>query len=307
MNRPFAPSWLVALSCLAICVAGEASASTVNYLPDVNGPIAVAFGIDSATTGTSMAGQMVVSVNGGAPVLWTAPNSGSCLNSALCGLATAGLGNGSWTLSVSGNPGGVIGTGSDPQATAAFPWTLTNTSTNTAITSVVLGGVLANSCFGSDLGVAVGCLSGIVFDRDRASFNGPDSIGIGPAPADEGTPGGNFGITYKFSSESGGVFTANVMYSRIVSFLGGGGPGSCNGVVYAANGTGNGCGDSWGQLTFTFTGTPFQAGATNAVWSFFQDTDNAVAPSAAVPEPSTLRLMGVGLLALAALRRWRHR
>src|SRR5260370_29381226 len=94
-------------SLFVLWLGGVASGSVVTYGADVSGSTALALSINAVTTGTSMAGLMTVSVNGGPAVLWTAPNSGSCLTSASCGQATAALGNGSWTLQVSGNPGGV--------------------------------------------------------------------------------------------------------------------------------------------------------------------------------------------------------
>jgi hypothetical protein len=289
----------IQLGLSVLCLGGVSSASVVTYGADVNGSTALAWGIGAFTTGTSMAGMMTVSVNGGAAVLWTAPNTAGCPTSSSCGLATSGgagtFGNGAWTLQVSGNPGGVTDPTS-PQTTPAFPWTLTNTSTNTAITSVVLRGDLSNSCFANNVNPS-GCIAGLVFDRDRATFNGTDSTGS--PSADEGTPGGNYGVTYRFSSESGthSPFTVNVVYSDIVALQN---ATHCNGATYAASNPTVGCGDSWATLTFTFSGNAFQAGATNAVWSFFQDTDAAVAP-----EPLTIGLMGAGLLALVALRKRR--
>jgi len=197
---------------------------------------------------------------------------------------------------VSGNPGGVTDP-TNPEATAAFPWTLTNTSRDTPITSVVLHGDLSNSCFVSNSNLS-GCIDGIIFDRDRATANGTDSIGS--PTADEGTPGGSYGVTYRFSSESGShsPFTVNVTYSDIVALQN---ATVCNGATYAASNPTIGCGDAWATLTFTFSGNTFQAtGGNSSVWSFFQDTDAAV-----VPEPLTMGLMGAGLLALAALRKRR--
>ena len=64
----------------------------------------------------------------------------------------------------------------------------------------------------------------------------------------------------------------------------------------------SGCGDLWQGLTFTFSSpTAFVGnGTTNATFHFFQDTDMI-----GTPEPLTLGLMGAGLLALAAYRRYR--
>src|SRR5437870_12650528 len=75
----------IQLGLVVLCLMGEARASTVNYLPDVNGSTALAWAITAVTTGNSMAGQMSVSVNGGAAVLWTAPNSASCTLANFCG------------------------------------------------------------------------------------------------------------------------------------------------------------------------------------------------------------------------------
>jgi hypothetical protein len=241
-----------------------------------------------------MAGLITVSINGGAPVLWTT-NVGTCTTVVSCGQASGAISGGTWTLQEVGDTGSV-GNNTNPEGTANNPWTLTNTSSTTPITSVVISGDLSNSCFASNLNVS-GCIHGVVFDRDRATGAGANSLG------QEGTPGGGFGITYTFSSESGrnSPFTANVTYSNIVALTG---PNQgCLGSTFAANSTVTGCGDEWATLTFTFSGNPFQATAspnTAAVWSFFQDTDAAVAP-----EPLTMGLMGAGLFALAALRKRR--
>ena len=104
------------------------------------------------------------------------------------------------------------------------------------------------------------------------------------------------------ASSQAASLAPNVTYSNILALAG---PNQgCNGATFAANSTVTGCGDEWAKLTFTFSGNPFQAttggGGGNAVWSFFQDTDAAVAP-----EPLTWGLMGAGLLALATLRKRR--
>jgi len=285
----------VQLSLSVVCLGCVASGGTVNIGADVNGSTAVAWALNASTTGASMAGLITISVNGGAPVLWTT-NVGSCTSGIGCGQATGAIAGGAWTLQVIGDPG-AVGNFTMPEQTALNPWTLTNTSTTTPITSVVISGNLSNSCFASNANLS-GCINGIVFDRDRATAAGANSGG------QEGTPGGSFGITYTFSAESGAnkPFTANVTYSNILALAG---PNQgCNGATFAANSTVTGCGDEWAKLTFTFSGNPFQAttggGGGNAVWSFFQDTDAAVAP-----EPLTWGLMGAGLFALAALRKRR--
>lgn len=198
------------------------------------------------------------------------------------GQATGAIGNGTWTLAETGNTGSVTDP-TNPQGTAINPWTLTNTSTNVAIASVVLNGIPGNT----------------VFDRDRATGTGADSGG------QTGTPGSSFGITYTFSSESGAnsPFTATVTYSGIVALSG---PvQSGQGATFAVGSTATGVGDLWSNLTFAFApAQPFIAtAAANATWSFFQDTDTA---AAFVPEPSSLALAGAALVCLLRRRRCRR-
>ena len=206
------------LSCLVLCLGSIVNASTVNYLPDVNGTTDVASGISASTTGATMAGEMTVSINGGAPVLWTT-GVGTCTAGIGCGQASGAIAGGTWMLQEVGDPGAVANI-NQPETTALKSWVLTNTSTTTPITSVVINGDLStangdpsNSCFVANAGV---CVAGVVFDRDRATATGADSGG------QEGTPNGSFGVTYteQTSSEVGGPYGVGVTYSNIVALQG---------------------------------------------------------------------------------------
>ncbi len=291
---------------LVLCLASIASASTVNYLPDVTGTTAVASAITAPANGASMAGEISVSINGGPAVLWET-NVGACTSGILCGEATGAISGGTWTLLEVADTG-AQGNPNLPETTAVNAWTLTNTSTTTAITSVVINGNLTtatagvtnNSCFGTTL--PGNCVNGIVFDRDLASNTTTTST---PTESDgqSGTPNGLGGITYteKTSSEVGGPYTVGVTYSNIVALAWPVNVG-CGGAAFSGNSTVSGCGDEWATLGFSFTGgNAFEAtGATAAQWAFFQDTDTAVAP-----EPLTMALTGLGLLALAGVRKYR--
>jgi hypothetical protein len=290
----------IKINCLALCFGGIVSASTVNYLADA-GSAVQANNIQPTANGNSMVGEITVSINGGTPVLWE--NLGGCNVSILCGEATGSIGNGTWTLLEAGDTG-AVGNPNSPETTANNAWTLTNTAHGTGgvITSVVINGdltigtpgVTQNSCFGATL--PINCMTGIVFDRDRATATGADSGG------QFGTPNGLGGITYteQTSSEVGGAYTVGVTYSNIVTL-----PGAdqgCAGTTFSGNSTVTGCGDEFATLSFSFTGgNAFEAsGSTPSQWAFFQDTDTANAP-----EPLTVGLVGAGLLALAALRKLR--
>jgi len=262
---------------LALCMAGVASAGTVNTLANVNAPADVVFGVTGfATTGADMAilGLLVtVHFSDGSssgPVAWAA----TC--GALCGQATGTAGNGTWSLQETDDTG-TAGNAFSPDTSATHPWTLTNTSTNLAITSVDLNG-----------------LTLIIFDRDLN--NG------GLTNGNIGTPGTSVGIDYTFASEAGtnAPYTVNVTYSRILQLMGA--PQACAGTAYAGLTTAVGCGDAWGSVSFAFSGPAFIAtgGGGSAIWRFFQDTDTVGAP-----EPLTLGLTASGLLALVAYRKRR--
>jgi hypothetical protein len=264
---------------MALCFVGAMNAGTVSILPDVSGTGVIASSITTfATTGADMLG-MLVSVNGGAAATWTTCGAG-------CGQATGTLGDGTWTLTVTGNTGNVSSV-TNPDGTALTPWTLTSTSTTVAITSVLLDGVPGST----------------LFDRDRVTYLGP------PTGGQEGTPNSSFGIDYTFASEAGqnAPYAVGVTYSNLVTLAGA--PQACNGAAFGTNTTATGCGDLWGQLSFTFAPGAFIATTTgknhgDAVWSFFQDTDNGPGITF-VPEPLTSGLMALGFLAIMAHRKRR--
>jgi hypothetical protein len=250
-----------------------AGASVVNFLPDQNGTAVSVNSISPTMTGADMVG-MLVTVNFSDSTFQTVAWGATC--GAACGQAAGAIGNGTWSLKVTGDTGAVNDI-ANPDGTALTPWTLTTSSSTVAITSVTLNGVPGST----------------VFDRDRATATGT------PSGGQEGTPGSSFGIDYGFASETGknSPFTVNVRYSNIVALAGG--SQTCLGSAFAANNTATGCGDVWAQLSFTFAAGSFAAtgnGNQPASWSFFQDTDRG----SAVPEPFSAGLMGAGLLAFAA-------
>jgi len=216
-----------------------------------------------------MASILGVSINNGPAILWAA----DC--GALCGSAHATLGDGAWTLTQTDDTGHI--TGINPDTTGDHPWVLSNSATNTAITSVRL--------------ITSGLL---VFDRDL------NSNGL------EGTPGSSFGIDFNANnladSGPGTPRTVTVQYDNLVSVVSGGT--SC--VPSGFNGGGHtpqtGCGDTWGNITFTFTGGSAFIGtvANPAIFAFYQDTDLVGAP-----EPVTFGLSALGLVALIAAHRFR--
>jgi hypothetical protein len=240
---------------------------------DVPGTSDIVFQVGSVITGESMAalGSLFVQVN-----FSDGTNSGlkawtSCGSGTGCGFATGTVGNGAWTLTETGDTGAIAGF--PPNSNALDPWTLTNTASTSGkdIQSVQL--------FGG---------AGIIFDRDRAVYTSTSTGG------QEGTPGGSFGIDYTFASESGGTFTATVVYSNEVQLK----PAvPCNGAGFPGS-TVPGCGDEWQNLTFTFTtGTFRNTGSGSSVFAFFQDTDQAN------PEPATFAMIGGGLIVLAVARK----
>jgi hypothetical protein len=276
---------LILSALLAVTWVPIVGASTVVVGADTNSPVDGIFTLTSfAATGFSMAlNGLTVTINFSSgpsqTIAWTHPNSGACLDIAGCGLASGTLSGGVWTLTETGDTGGVVGT------TPVNAWTLTNTSTATAITSVVLNGG-----------------PNVVFDRDRQTGTGTDSGSL-----QEGTPGSAGGITYKFGgAEAQGnvtsnVFTANVTYSGIAN-VNGIPTQSCLGSTFntAGHDTSTGCGDIWNNVTFTLTGGTggFIASASGpAFWTFFQDTDLVGAP-----EPATLGFVGLALAGLFGYR-----
>jgi hypothetical protein len=266
-------------------LSGVAHASTIVYNANVSAPSEEAFGISGfVTTGAAMASQGLTVIvhfsdlSTSGVVAWVTDVAG-CTSASGCGQASGVAGNGTWTLTQTGSTGAVIDP-TNPDTTAINPWTLTNTSTNLAITSVdIIGGTL------------------LVFDRDM----GPPGTGVAPSGGQVGTPGSAFGVDYVFNSESGAnaPFTVAATYSRILTLQGA--PQACSGAAFPGT-TAAGCGDEWGVLTFAFTVGTFQGtvGGGNAVWSFFQDTDTI-----GTPEPATIGLIGVGLLALGVYRKRR--
>ena len=266
-------SLFLRLGPIVLALASIASANTVVYNGDGAGSPFVVFNMTGfATTGADMVGfGLLVNVHfsdasSSGPVAWT--NTATCTAVGLCGQASGVAGNGVWTLTETGDTGSVANP-ANPDGTALRAWTLTNTSTNLAISSVqLIGG------------------GRISFDRDRVTNAGP------PTGGQIGTPGSNFGIDYVFASESGAnnPFTVGVTYDNIIQFFT---SQACQGAAFAANNTLTGCGDEWNNVTFTFTVGTFQGtvGGGNAVWGFFQDTDTI-----GVPEPATVGLMSAGLL-----------
>jgi len=260
-----------------LALAGVAQATTVNINANVNAPEDPVYSLTSfVANGFSMGGILFVTVHfsdgsSSGSTVWVGTNSGTG-----AGHATGTAGTGTWTLSETGDTG-LVGNPNNPDGTAVNPWTLTNTSTTLAITSVVLTGG-----------------SALVFDRDNSTGG------------QEGTPGSALGIDYTKSSEANFVNTGTVAvtYSSIATIAGPAGGASCNGAFYAGknDGVGNGCGDEWGVLTFAFSGNQFiTTGSSVATWAFFQDTDLVGAP-----EPLSLGLMGVGLLGIGFFARKRR-
>lgn len=246
----------------ALCFA-VAKASTVNILPNQNGITQVVASITSdVTDGSTMVGMTVTvnfSVGASQTVAWASTGATS-------GRATGAITGGNWMLAVNGDTGNLTAPGGTPTTA----WTLTNSSTSVAITSIILDGAPTNT----------------VFDRDRNNI---------------GTPTSNFGIDYAFGGTEVGKdpFTVNVTYSNIVALAG---PNQgCSGLP--SNNTVTGCGDLWRTLTFAFSPNLFVKqngnGHPSASWTFFQDTDTV----AGVPEPLTIGLTGTGLLAIAAYGR----
>lgn len=239
--------WLVAV-CLGISRV-PVCAGTVSFGADVTTPLVPADSVvPLGVTGSRMAGiRVTVNFVGGGSSTASWVSSG-----ATSGQASGAIGNGTWTLTESGDTGAVFNS-SSPDTTAINPWTLTNTATNVAIASVSIDGNPAS----------------VVFDRDHFT-NGQ-----------VGTPNSFVGIDYVFMSESGAnsPFGVTVTYGRPVQFLSGPMAGNaCQGAFYTGLTASIGCRDLWGGLSFSFTsGGPFQATAAgNAIWSFFQDTDLVV-------------------------------
>jgi len=227
-------------------------------------------------------GTLTVTVNflggGSQTVTWVAGGgtSGSA-SGTFAGATTPG--NGTWSLAESGDTG-LVADPTHPDTTGIFPWTLTSSSTDTAISSVVLNGG------------EVGISKGVLFDRDLGSGG------------QAGTPGGALGIDYSivgngFTGAADGTLSANITYDNEFSFTTPPGQKACVGSSFPGN---TPCGDEWGKLTFAFTGaTQFiwnGSTGTNISWTFFQDTD-----AIGTPEPLSLGLVGFGLLGIALYKR----
>jgi hypothetical protein len=207
-------------------------AGTVSIAANVNFPATLADSVSSAGTANRMAG-MRVTVNfvggGSSTASWISSGTTS-------GQASNTIGNGTWTLAVTGDPGAVFNSG-NPDGTAVNGWTLTSTATSVAIASVSLDGGPGN----------------VVFDRDNFT-NGQ-----------VGTPNSALGIDYTFFTESGvnSPFGVTVTYSRIVQFTGPSQP--AQGAFYAGL-----------SFSFTSGGPFEATPGVNAVWRFYQDVDFVV-------------------------------
>jgi len=139
-------------SVLACCTL-PAHADTVLCCADINAPILSAKSVVGELTGGAEMTGMQVTVNfvgGGTSAGTWATNVTGCTQAADCGNATGTIGNGNWTLTESGNTGSVTDI-HNPDRTALNPWTLTNTSTDHAIASVVLNGIPSHKVFDRDL------------------------------------------------------------------------------------------------------------------------------------------------------------
>jgi len=289
------------------CLVGVGNASTAVIGSDTTGTPLVVYGITSfTTTGADMAlsGGLQVTVNfanasTGAPVgsPSTAVFVAGCGTG--CGSASGSVfGGGTWTLTQTGNTGSV-GDASNPDSQPINFWTLSTTGAVSAIASVQLMGGPTNG--------------NVVFDRDRATGTGATTGG------QIGTPGSAFGIDFVTSTTSivppspppadSANFLVNVTYSNIVRLAGAAGSRPCQN---AAGGTAvsgpfagldsatTGCGDTWQNLTFSFS--PATAFAGTSTFHFFQDTDMI-----GTPEPVSLALMSGGLLLIATLYRRRQK
>src|SRR5207237_7507988 len=136
--------------------------------------------VSASTTGSDMAALglfVVVHFSNGTDsgaILWTT-NVGGCTSAAGCGQATGTAGNATWLLTETGNTG-AVGDIFNPDTSAINAWTLTNTSTDLAITSVdLMGGNF------------------VVFDRDTPS---PGTTPLSPSGGQTGTPNSAGGIDY---------------------------------------------------------------------------------------------------------------
>jgi hypothetical protein len=133
---------------LALSVTCIAQANTVNIIAPGANTESVYSVSGFVANGATMAGLLEVTVNfvggGSSSAFWMA----DC--GPLCGEAQNAIGNGVWKLTETDDTGHI--TGIVPDTTADHPWTLSSTSTNVAISSVVL------STFGT-----------MVFDRDLNS------------------------------------------------------------------------------------------------------------------------------------------